>query len=245
MVPSFRWFLQGACCQAPQATCGQYFVECRAHCLVVLLALGHHARHIHLAARLRLGAASQFDVASRARLLRVYELQDPENRRCRDESRSQKAVMKVRELMTAAPTTYTPDTMFAAVAHLMWEGDCGILPVVDDGELVGVVTDRDMYIALATRNAQASAVRVGAVATRNVATCKPDDEVETALATMKRARVRRLPVVNADGTLLGVLSINDILLAAGANKPVRNEDVVDTLQAICRHRDQAPQVAAA
>jgi CBS domain-containing protein len=59
--------------------------------------------------------------------------------------------------------------------------------------------------------------------------------VEAALATMKRARVRRLPVVDAAGTLLGVISINDVLLAAGANKPVRNEDVVDTLQAICAH----------
>ena len=62
----------------------------------------------------------------------------------------------------------------------MWEGDCGILPVVDEGELVGIVTDRDMYVALATRNVRASQVRVGAVATRTVSTCRPEDDVEAA-----------------------------------------------------------------
>jgi CBS domain-containing protein len=153
--------------------------------------------------------------------------------------------MKVKELMNAVPRTCTPDTTLAAAAHLMWEGDCGILPVVDDGELVGVVTDRDMYIAIATRNARASEVRVGAVATRNVTTCRPDEEVETALAAMKRARVRRLPVVGTDGTLVGMLSINDILLAAGANKPVRTDDVVDALKAICAHPERVRHVAAA
>ena len=72
--------------------------------------------------------------------------------------------MKVKDLMTREPRTCSPDTTLAAAAHLMWDGDCGILPVVDDGELVGVVTDRDMYIALATQNARASHLRVGAVA---------------------------------------------------------------------------------
>jgi CBS domain-containing protein len=148
-------------------------------------------------------------------------------------------------MMTAEPKTCNPDTTLAAAAKLMWEGDFGILPVVDDGELVGVVTDRDMYIALATRNARASQVRIGAVATKTVSTCKPEDDVETALAAMKRARVRRLPVVDAAGTLRGIISIHDILLAAGAGKPVRNEDVVDTLQAICAHRQPAPHVVAA
>ena len=69
--------------------------------------------------------------------------------------------MKVKDLMTREPRTCSPDTTLASAAHLMWDGDCGILPVVDDGELVGVVTDRDMYIALATQNARASHLRVG------------------------------------------------------------------------------------
>lgn len=153
--------------------------------------------------------------------------------------------MKVKDIMTGEPKTCTPDTTLAAAANLMWQGDCGILPVVDGGELAGVVTDRDMYIALATRNARASQLRVGAVATSNVVTCAPEDDVHAALAMMKRARVRRLPVVGFGGTVLGILSMNDILLAAGANKPVRSEEVVDTLQAICAHHHPAPHVVAA
>src|SRR5512138_3776636 len=101
--------------------------------------------------------------------------------------------MKVKDLMSTDVRTCTPETTVAEAAHLMWDGDCGILPVVDEGELVGVVTDRDMYIALATQNARASHLRVGALATRDVVTCAPEDDVTAALTLMTRARVRRLP----------------------------------------------------
>ena len=154
-------------------------------------------------------------------------------------------IMKVKDIMTKEPRTCTPDTTVAAAANLLWEGDCGILPVVDDGELVGVVTDRDMYIALATRNARASHLRVGAVATKTVATCAPEDDVHAALATMRQARVRRLPVLGFGRTVLGILSINDVLLNAGADKAVRSQEVVDTLQAICGHHHPAPHIVAA
>jgi CBS domain-containing protein len=123
--------------------------------------------------------------------------------------------------------------------------DCGILPVVDDGVLVGVVTDRDMYIALATQNARAAQLRVGAVATAKIETCAPEDDVRTALTAMKRARVRRLPVVGFGGTVMGLLSVNDVLCAAAAGKDVANEDIVETLQAICARHHPAPHVVAA
>ena len=153
--------------------------------------------------------------------------------------------MKVKDIMTTDVRTCTPDITLAAAAHLMWEGDCGILPVVDDGELVGVVTDRDMYIALATRNARAAQLKVGAVASRPVATCAPEDDVHAALATMKQARVRRLPVVGFGNTVLGMLSLNDIVLAAGANSQIRDEEVVDALKAICGHHHPVPHIVAA
>ena len=153
--------------------------------------------------------------------------------------------MRVKDIMTTEVRTCTPDLTLAAAANLMWEGDCGILPVVDDGELVGVVTDRDMYIALATRNARAAHLKVGAVASSPVATCAPEDDVHAALATMKQARVRRLPVVGFGNTVLGLLSLNDILLAAGANKQIRDEDVVDALKTICGHHHPVPHIVAA
>jgi CBS domain-containing protein len=111
----------------------------------------------------------------------------------------------------------------------MLAADCGILPVVDDvGKLVGIVTDRDMYIALATRNKLASQLTVGEVARKDVFTCGPDDDVHAVLATMKRHHIRRLPVEGFGRTVAGIVSMNDILLAAGPRKAVRNDEVVDT-----------------
>jgi CBS domain-containing protein len=153
--------------------------------------------------------------------------------------------MKVRELMTSNVTAGTPDTTVAEAAHRMWERDCGILPVVDDGELVGVVTDRDMYIALATQNERAANLRIGAVATKKVATCGPDDEVRAALDTMTQARIRRLPVVGPDEALIGMLSLNDIVLAAGPGKDVSSDDILRTLQAVCEHQRAKAIVAGA
>jgi CBS domain-containing protein len=153
--------------------------------------------------------------------------------------------MKVKDIMTTDLKTCTPDTTVAEAAHLMWDGDCGILPVVDEGVLVGVVTDRDMYIALATQNARASQLRVGAVASAKLVTCAPEDDVHAVLATMKQARVRRLPVVGFGDTVTGIVSINDILRAVAAGKKgVANDKIVETLQSICAHHP-APHVVAA
>lgn len=115
--------------------------------------------------------------------------------------------------------------------------------MTDGGKLVGVVTDRDMYVALATRNKPASQLTVGDVSTSEVLACAPDDDVLAALDTMASQRVRRLPVTQ-DGALVGIISMNDLVLAAGADKPVRDDEVVATLKAICAHQ-AAPATAAA
>jgi CBS domain-containing protein len=153
--------------------------------------------------------------------------------------------MKVKDIMTKNPATCTPDTTVAEAAHLMWDADCGILPVVDDGEIEGVVTDRDMYVALATRNVRAANLKVGAVATKTMVTCTPEDDVHHALDLMKQARVRRLPVVGFGGTVLGIVSMNDIVLAAGADQAVTSDDVLDAFKAICGHHHPVPHVVAA
>jgi len=154
-------------------------------------------------------------------------------------------VVKVKDIMTPEPRTCAPGTNLAAAAALMLDGDCGILPVVEDGKLVGVVTDRDICIALATRNRLASDLTAGEVLQAPVHTCGPDDDVHAALAAMKQFRVRRLPVEGFGGTVSGIISMNDILLAAGPRKPVRNDEVVDTFQEICAHHHPTPHVTAA
>jgi CBS domain-containing protein len=153
--------------------------------------------------------------------------------------------MKVKDIMTREPRVCAPETNLAAAGALMLDGDCGILPVVDDGKIVGVVTDRDMYVALATRDQRASRVAVRDVVQAPAITCGPEDDVRAALATMKQRRVRRLPVEGFGGTVLGIVSMNDILLAIGPNGSVGGDEIVDTLQTICAHHHPLPQVVAA
>ena len=83
------------------------------------------------------------------------------------------------------------------------------------------------------------------VAQTPVYTCGPDDEVQAALETMTQHRVRRLPVEGFGGTVLGIVSMNDIALASGTRKPVRDTEVVSTLRAICAHHHPSPHIAAA
>jgi CBS domain-containing protein len=138
--------------------------------------------------------------------------------------------MTTRDLMTDSPATCTPHTTAAEAASLMWNHDCGFLPVVEDGVLQGVVTDRDLFIALATRDDRPSDLRVGAVMSGTPVTCLPDDDVHAALFLMRQAQVRRLPVVEAGGTIVGVLALNDIILGGGLE--VGRDDVVEALRDI-------------
>jgi CBS domain-containing protein len=145
--------------------------------------------------------------------------------------------MKVREIMTTAPEACRPDTNLAAAVERLWAADCGILPVTDEAlRPIGVVTDRDICIALGTRNRQASSITVDSVMRQRVETCGVDEDVTRALGRMKERRVRRLPVVDREGKLAGILSMNDVVLATGPSaRAIKPAVVVETLKAICSH----------
>ncbi|MEW6734236.1 MAG: CBS domain-containing protein [Acidobacteriota bacterium] len=105
--------------------------------------------------------------------------------------------MKVKDIMTKNVKTCSSDTDLAAAVQLMWENNCGIVPVIDDeGKPIGVITDRDIAVAVATRNKLAGEVKVGEVMAGEVFSCDPNEDVKSALVTMKTSRVRRLPVVD-------------------------------------------------
>jgi CBS domain-containing protein len=150
--------------------------------------------------------------------------------------------MKVKEIMTANPKVCTLTNSLADAAGLMLESDCGILPVVaEDGKVVGLITDRDICMAAALKGRQLTNIAVEDTISGKVFSCKPDDDVHTALKTMQESRVRRLPVVAADGTLKGVLSMNDVVLKAEEAKEKKAPelsygDVVNTYKSICQHR---------
>ena len=155
--------------------------------------------------------------------------------------------MKVQDLMTVSPEACRPDDNLAEAASQLWKADCGVLPVVDrTGRLAGIVTDRDICIALGTSNARASDATVGSVMCTTVEVCEPDDDVLTALARLGERRVRRLPVVDTEHRLLGIVSLSDVALAAGAGRnAVRPTAVLDALRSICAHPLPVPIVKAA
>lgn len=152
--------------------------------------------------------------------------------------------MTVRDVMTSEPVAVAPWTTLAEAAALMLAVDCGVLPVVDHGRLTGIVTDRDLFIALATRNVLASQLSLGEVARHDVWTCGPDDDVRAALDIMRRRQVRRLPVVDAGDRVVGIVSMNDILLAVGGSRAVAPRAVIDTLQQISAHHHLPSRVEA-
>ncbi|HEU4682911.1 MAG TPA: CBS domain-containing protein [Nitrospira sp.] len=150
--------------------------------------------------------------------------------------------MKVKDLMTKNVRGCGPDTNLAAAAKLMWDTDCGVLPVVNsEGQVLGMITDRDICMACATKNKPPSEITAGEIFSKEAYRCKVSDDVRTALGIMEREQVRRLPVVDENGVLQGLISMNDFILLAGeasSGKPpvISCEDVAKTLKAISAHR---------
>ena len=127
--------------------------------------------------------------------------------------------MKVKDIMTQSAVCCSPDTNVGTAVELMWIHNYGMLPVVATNQkVIGIVTDRDICIALVTRNRLAGELSIGEIATRNLYTCKPDDEIHEALNTMANKQVRRLPVVNEQGVPQGILSMDDIITHGDLNK---------------------------
>ena len=164
--------------------------------------------------------------------------------------------MLVESLMTRDVEVCRPDSTLADAAAVMWRRDCGVVPVVEEGgRVVGVVTDRDICMALSMRGQRAAEVRVAEVLTGGVQTCTPVDDVREALEAMARRQVRRLPVVDSRGHLVGVLSINDIIRHTRKGKPkkrVSRRAALAALRAICAphgsgaaaHSEEASEEAA-
>ncbi len=123
--------------------------------------------------------------------------------------------MNVNELMSREPRAVAIGERLDAAARVLWEMDCGLAPVVDAaGALVGVLTDRDLCMASYTQGRSLGEIPVTKVMTRTVRTCRTDDTVAAAMATMQQAQVHRLPVVDARNLLVGILSTNDLVRAA-------------------------------
>lgn len=139
--------------------------------------------------------------------------------------------MKAKELMTAAPCCCSPDDSIQTVAQMMRDHDCGSVPVVEAGQVVGIVTDRDLAI-----RAIADGMN-GGLLVRNVMTvapecCSEEDDVQSIERVMSERQVRRVPIVNADGGVVGIIAQADLARAASQGSKVTDEAFTETVASI-------------
>lgn len=131
-------------------------------------------------------------------------------------------------------------------SEILWNRNCGILPIINEQEnVIGVVTDRDLSIALGTRNRLPGEITVGEVMSGRLFVCRAHDHIRTALEIMARAQVRRLPVIDSDGKLEGILSMDDVVLrsetrSAGRTSDLSHDDVVETLKRV--YQPELPKI---
>ena len=130
--------------------------------------------------------------------------------------------MKVRDLMTHEVATVRPEHTLARAARLMQERDCGCVAVTDEASrVVGILTDRDVCLAALDRDRALSKIAVADAMTSEVVACSPDDDVPATEKRMGLHQVRRVPVVDARGDLVGILSLDDL-----ARESCREADLI-------------------
>jgi len=116
---------------------------------------------------------------------------------------------QVRDAMTTHPAWVEPSQSIVEAARMMEEEDVGSLPVCQNDRLVGILTDRDIVVRTVAQAREPSSVTVGDVASKDLKTVRPDQDLDEALQLMAQEQVRRLPVVE-DGKLVGVLAQADV-----------------------------------
>ncbi len=152
--------------------------------------------------------------------------------------------MRVSELMTKQVVCCKTTDNLGTAAKLMWDADCGSVPVVAaDGVVKGMITDRDICMACFMRNATPAAILVQDAMSKTLHSCSPETSIADAEKTMRKAQVRRMPVVDRQRHLVGVLSLADIAREAGreldhGSKQIEPGEVLQVLEAICQPQQQ-------
>jgi CBS domain-containing protein len=148
--------------------------------------------------------------------------------------------MNVEDLMTKNVKSCGPEDGLDLAARLMWEYDCGCVPVTDEqGRPLAMLTDRDVCMASFTQGRAPSELRVKSAMSNTLHAVGPRDPLSKAERLMQEFQVRRLPVVDAGGRLVGLLSMNDIARESARERPQRHkavtsDDVAATLASVCR-----------
>jgi CBS domain-containing protein len=146
--------------------------------------------------------------------------------------------MKASELMTPSPSCASADDSIQDVARMMRDNDVGSVPIVDEsGRVVGIVTDRDLAVR-ALAEGKATQLRVRDVMTASPSTCGPDDDVKDVQQTMSANQVRRVPVVDASGHVVGIIAQADLALAA--DQKISEKEVAKVIEKISEPATREP-----
>ena len=138
--------------------------------------------------------------------------------------------MKVEQIMNREVKSCRPQDSLNKAARIMWEAHCGAVPVVDDRRRpVGFLTDRDICMAAYTQGKPLEQMRVETAMARKVVSCTAEDDLASAAQLMRRSRTRRLPVTDRDGTLVGLLSLDDVACEAARKLRGRVNDELRNL----------------
>jgi CBS domain-containing protein len=149
--------------------------------------------------------------------------------------------MKVHRLMTSNVYTCSPDDTLTDAARIMWDKDCGCLPVVDsDRRVLAMITDRDICMAAYTQGAPLHAARVSSAMSKSLVTCSPDRSHVELERLLRDKQLRRVPVVDGEGRLLGIVTVGDLAMRAqqgGLRGALALPAVGKTLASILERRD--------
>jgi CBS domain-containing protein len=153
--------------------------------------------------------------------------------------------MNVENVMTRAPKTCSTTDMLHSAAQLMWDNDFGSVPVVDgNGRLAGILTDRDACMAGLMQGRALHEITVESAMSRLLYTLAPHDPIQNALAIFHERQVRRVPVVDGRGTLVGILSIADVVCASMEGRIGRHTKQDTVLSAVHAVSKPRPKTAA-
>ncbi len=146
--------------------------------------------------------------------------------------------MLVKDIMQTDIACCDATAIACAAAEILWDRDCGALPVLGpNGQVIGMVTDRDLCMAALTQGKRLDQIPVSSVMSRGVYTCRADQEMAVAHYLMRQHQIRRLPVLDRKGDLVGILSLNDLARLAG-DEAARAE-VARTLAGVGQAREFA------
>ncbi len=149
--------------------------------------------------------------------------------------------MKVRDAMTEHVAAATPDTTLQEIAGMMKAGDTGAIPVVDDGELIGIVTDRDIVLRCVAEGHDSTDMTAEEIVSEDLETIDPESDLDEAIELMAVKQIRRLPVVDKGG-LVGMLSLGDIAVKQG-NEEESGRALKDVSKGVKNSRMERPQPA--